>query len=114
MLCLIFHPGAAQVDRVYLALADHYERFGPSPPLPAYLYTEPYASRVVVSVGPDRGSATKYLGSHSVIAADAATLPGGAWVLFCDDDQARPPSVPPPCSSLAKCGPAARVGIHQM
>ena len=80
-----------QVDRVFLALAATYDRFGPAPPPPAFLAAEPYASRVVVSVGPDHGAASKYLGSLPAIAAAAAAAPGGAaWVLFCDDDQARP------------------------
>ncbi len=50
---------------------------------------------MTVSVGPDRGAASKYLGSLPAIAAAAAAAPGGsAWVLFCDDDQAAPEPLP--------------------
>ena len=67
------------MSKVYLSIANHYERFGPIS-LPAYLRSEPYSSRVIVTVGSDNGAASKYLGSLSAI-------PPTGWVFIGDDDQ---------------------------
>ena len=85
---------------MFLSVASHYERFGPLS-LPAYLRAEPYASRVVVTVGPDHGAASKYLGSLSAIPPDA-------WIFVGDDDQEyRPGLVAQMLAATAQSGEAA-------
>lgn len=73
-----------QVDTVYLSVPETYERFPGEGivPLPTWLTeSSPYKERVVV-VRPtkDAGPATKYVGGLD-------SIPAGAWLFVCDDDQ---------------------------
>lgn len=69
----------SQVDAIYLTIPDAYDRF-PSRDLPEW------TSSVHVCRGPDKGPASKYLGALS-------TIPRGAWVFVCDDDQEYHPTL---------------------
>ena len=69
-----------QVDHIFLSVASVYSRFGGSYTLPSFLSEEPYSSHVTVTVGPDFGAPTKYLGSLKA-------MPKSGWVFFGDDDQ---------------------------
>lgn len=69
-----------QVDHIYLSVAKFYKRFDKEIEIPDYFKEEPYASKVTVVVGEDKGPATKYLGALGAIEPQT-------WVFFCDDDQ---------------------------
>lgn len=69
-----------QVDCIYLNVSKKYDRFGEMK-VPDYLYEEPYKTNVVVNIGCDYGSSTKYLGSLESLTKE------DQWVFVCDDDQ---------------------------
>jgi hypothetical protein len=75
-----------QVDHVYVGVATHYRRFNTGIEIPTIYNEEPYKGRVTFVFGEDKGPATKYLGSLSVI-------PDDTWVFFCDDDQEYKPGL---------------------